>query len=111
MFVPLDAAVVQPLASHPIPRVGAGADPSTLDLPALLPGAFNPLVLTLLALDSFAFAIFEPTDAPELLSLLADSLALDLVSRTGSRSTFTFLELLCIESGRPEFVCRQRYGN
>ncbi len=110
-FVPPDAAVAWPPAPDPMLLVGPGADPATFEPPPLTPVGLDPLVLTLLALDPFAFAIFEPADAPELLSLFMDNLALDLVSRIPSRSTFTFLELLCIETGQPEFVCRQRYGN
>ncbi len=60
-------------------------------------------------LDSLLFWAFDLGD-PQLLSLFADSLALDILSPAPSRGGFTYLELVCIDSGQPEHVCRRRYG-
>lgn len=106
-----DSAVVQPPAVSPVPYVAPAQDPAVVDIPVSSLLLLDPLFLLFPGSDPFAFSIFEPSDSPELFSLLADILVLDLLSPTQSDGEFTFLELLCIDTGQPEFVCRQRYGN
>lgn len=106
-----DSPVVQPPSASPTPQVTPRQDPGVIDIPVSSLLLLDPLFFLFPGSDPFAFSIFGPTDSPELFSLLADMLVLDLLSPAPSRDTFTFLELLCIDTGRPEFLCRQRYGN
>ena len=92
----------QPPPGVPVDDV-AELDGFPEESPLLLPATFP-------ALDPFALSIFTLTDAPALLSGLLDGLVLDVINTAPRSGTFTFLELLCINQGDPEFLCRQRFG-
>ena|GEM_PF-5263506 len=69
--------------------------------------------------DSLDLGLFEPEDAPALLSLYVSSLALELIEPLGAGNHFdlieptsdvAYLEQICRDSGQPDHVCRQLYG-
>ncbi len=96
--------------------------PSAIPAPTLAPSPISPpltsppsesLDSTSQVFDRPGFPLFEPADAPDLVSLFLDYLILDLVSpagRGGLADDYTYLELLCLEGDDPDFVCRQLYG-
>ncbi len=52
----------------------------------------------------------ESIGADDLVSLLLDTLILDLINPAGPALSLTFLERLCLAGDEPDFVCRQLYG-
>lgn len=52
----------------------------------------------------------DPALLPDYLSLFVDGLLLDELQPSVPSSGFTYLELLCRDTGIPEHRCRQLYG-
>ncbi len=54
-----------------------------------------------------------PNDFANVISVLLDSLLLELLTPSGPQldGSFTYLERLCLQGDDPDFFCRQRFGN